>query len=153
MLSGDIDNKADKVGPTIGDCDMKTFLGSCHCGAIRFEADIDLAQGTVKCNCSICTKMRFWPAIVSSASFRLLAGQGDLATYRFGTQANGHPFCRHCGVHAFGTGSSPRWGNFYAVSLACLDNVTADELANAPITYLDGRHDNWHTPPRETRHL
>lgn len=132
---------------------MKTYHGSCHCGAVRFEADIDLRQGTIRCNCSICTKYRFWPAIVQPASFRLLAGQDELTRYQFHTMTDHHLFCRHCGVNAFGTGRSPRWGDFYSVNVSCLDDASAEELVNAPITYLDGRNDNWHTPPAEFRHL
>lgn len=132
---------------------MKTYRGSCHCGVVRFEADVDLSQGTLRCNCSICVKIRFWPAIVKPESFRLLTGDADLTTYLFNTKTDQHLFCRHCGVHPFVIGQSPRWGDFYAVNLTCLDDVSIDELAGAPITYLDGRNDNWHTPPAETRHL
>lgn len=132
---------------------MKTYQGSCHCGAVRFEADIDLSQGTIRCNCSICTKIRFWPAIVRPDAFRLLAGRDELTNYQFNTKTDQHPFCRNCGVHSFGIGNSPRWGEFYAVNVTCLDNASPAELVSAPITYLDGRNDNWHTPPAEVRHL
>lgn len=132
---------------------MKTYRGSCHCGAVRFEADVDLSQGTLRCNCSIGTKIRFWPAIVKPASFRLLAGHADLTKHLFNTKTDQHLFCRHCGVHPFVIGNSPRSGAFYAANVTCLDDVSIDELAGAPITYLDGRNDNWHTPPAETRHL
>lgn len=131
----------------------KTYHGSCHCGAVRFEADIDLSQGTLRCNCSICIKARFWPAVVKPGSFRLLQGEADLVTYQFAAKRDEHFFCRHCGIRSFGTGNSPRWGKFYGVSVTCLDDVSDEELAGAPITYLDGRGDNWESPPLETRHL
>ena len=131
---------------------MKTYHGSCHCGSVRFEADIDLAQGTIKCNCSVCTKMRFWAAVVPPSAFRLLS-DANLAEYRYHTKRDGHYFCRRCGIHTHSTGTSPGMGPFCAVVVSCLDDVSAGELVDAPVRYLDGRNDNWVTPPAETRHL
>jgi hypothetical protein len=129
----------------------KTYSGTCHCGAVRFEADIDLGAGTFKCNCPICTKTRMWGTIVGPANFRLLRGEDSLRDY----QPDGvhHVFCTTCGVRPYGWGEEPAGGTFYAVRLACLDGVDDRELADAPVTYSDGRNDRYDAPPSETRHL
>ena len=54
---------------------LKTYSGGCHCGKLRFEADLNIAAGTVKCNCSGCTKARSWLIFVTADRFRLLAGR------------------------------------------------------------------------------
>jgi hypothetical protein len=133
---------------------MKTYKGSCHCGKVRFEADFDLDAGTGKCNCSICTKRRYWGAHVKPADFRLIADEADLADYQFGSMSAHHRFCKTCGVAPFGHGYIEAIGGaYYSVNLACLDDLDAKDLAAAPVRFMDGRHDNWWQPPAETRHL
>jgi hypothetical protein len=128
----------------------KTYHGSCHCGAVRFEADFDLAAGTVKCNCSICAKGRNWLAAVKGDGFRLVSGEADLSEYQFGSKTILHRFCRQCGLRPF---SHKADGSFYAINLACLDDVDPAELIASPVTWVDGLHDNFKAPPKETRHL
>jgi hypothetical protein len=88
----------------------KASHGSCHCGAVRFDCQLDLAEGTSKCNCSICTKTRFWKATVKAEGFRLLLGEDALPDYRFGGGAIHHLFCSRCGVKSFGSGDMEELG-------------------------------------------
>jgi hypothetical protein len=132
---------------------QKTFRGSCHCGAVRFECDLDLANGTSKCNCSVCRKGRFWKAIVMANAFRLKQGAEALSEYQFGRHIIHHLFCRHCGIKPFGRANvAELGGEFYAVNLACLD-AGDEELASAPVRCEDGRNDDWQSAPGETRYL
>lgn len=41
------------------------YKGSCHCGSVQFEAEVDLKSGANKCNCSLCFKLNM---IMSSGS-------------------------------------------------------------------------------------
>jgi hypothetical protein len=135
----------------------RIYHGSCHCGAVRFEAELDLAAETSRCNCSICAKSRFWKAIVPAAAFHMTQGEDAVSEYRFeGRTGAGirHVFCRRCGVKAFGSGTHEQLGGtFYGVNVACLDDASDRELAEAPVVYQDGRHDNWQAAPAETRYL
>ena len=132
----------------------RTYHGSCHCGAVRFETDLDLSAGTGKCNCSICTKRRNWSAQVKPEDFRLISGADNLSDYQFGTMSGHHRFCKTCGVASFGDGYIEQIGGaYYSISLACLDDLDPTELAEAPVKYADGGNNKWWDTPKETRHL
>jgi hypothetical protein len=132
---------------------LKTYEGSCHCGAVRFEADLDLTQNSYRCNCSICRRNRFWPAIAQPDGFRLLSGEDMLTEYRFNTKKNQHFFCKVCGVRPFGVGNDTPVGKMYGVNIGCLEGVSEEELSRIPVTCVDGLHDQWQRAPRFHSHL
>jgi hypothetical protein len=132
----------------------KLHHGGCHCGAVRFECQLDPTEGTSRCNCSMCAKGRFWKAIARKEDFRILQGESQLSDYQFGSKNIHHLFCRQCGIKPFGRGDMEALGGtFYAVNVACLDGAAPEEMAAGPIQYQDGHHNAWGKAPAETRHL
>lgn len=125
----------------------KRYLGSCHCGAVRFAATFDLATGGSRCNCKICTKLSPFGRVLKPEEFELLAGADDTTAYGNMSVA-GRYFCKHCGTHCYGKGNIPEiGGEFASINLNCLDDV---ELHDLPVIHWDGRHDNWQAGPRPT---
>jgi hypothetical protein len=119
---------------------LRTYKGSCHCGAVRFEADFDLSAGTTRCNCTVCTKSAWWAVHMKPAAFRLLSGRealGDFSRH----EALHARFCKVCGIRTFAHGNIPELGGeFYSVSLNCLDGV---DLSGVRVRYVDGLHNTW----------
>jgi hypothetical protein len=115
--------------------DVNTYQGGCHCGRVRFQAELDLSQ-IIACNCSICSKHGLWLAFTPAAKFTLLSGEGDLVDYQFGKKTIHHRHCGTCGVETFGTGTAPDGTQTVAVNVRCLDDVDLTTLTPAP---FDGK--------------
>lgn len=128
----------------------EAYNGSCHCGKVRFHVRFSEQQGSFKCNCSVCTKTRAWLAPVGSSEFSLLSGSEELTEYQFAARTIRHRFCRCCGVKVFGEGTDVQGRPFVAVSLTTLDDIPAARLAALPISYFDGRNDDYANPPGDT---
>lgn len=125
----------------------KTYQGGCHCGAVRFEVELDLEAGATRCNCTVCTKVASTSTLVKPQhAFRLRQGQESISEYRVGDSKNYRAFCKHCGVHCFGGGDVPELGGaFRSLNVNCLDDVDPGALT---IGYWDGRNNNWHAGMR-----
>jgi hypothetical protein len=127
--------------PTLRKC-----TGGCHCGAVRYEVELDLSAAFGKCNCSMCTKSSFWGAIAKPAAFKLVSGEDALSDYQFGSNSVHHLFCKHCGVRSFGRGNlAALGGEYYSINVCCLDGVDFSTLTTQ---YWDGRNNNWQAGPR-----
>jgi hypothetical protein len=134
---------------------LKTYQGSCHCGRVKFQVSLDLADGTSKCNCTNCWKKRAWTARVKPENFRAIAGEQELSGHKPSAEDGHGGFCKHCGVQLYNWVEVSEWNDtrYVSVSVAALDDLDPAELAGAPVTYCDGRANNWWNPPAETRHL
>ncbi len=110
--------------------------GGCHCGAVRFSAEVPAAVEVLDCNCSICAKTGFRHLIVPHGDFDLSSGSEALTSYRFGTGAADHLFCRVCGVKSF---YQPRsHPDSWSVNLNAVDDASGLTIA---FSSFDGR--NW----------
>ena len=109
--------------------------GGCHCGRVRFRAQVDLDHLS-QCSCSVCTKKGILILSIFPTEFELLRGKDALTVYTFGTGTAQHPFCSHCGMHAFYVPRSQP--DKVTVNARCLDDI--DGPALQPKRFFDGRH-------------
>ena len=114
---------------------MKTYTGGCHCGAVRYEVQMDLDR-VISCNCSLCAKRGHLLAFTPAAQFTLQQGESALTDYQFNKKIVHHLFCSTCGVGSFGRGTSSDGSATIAINARCLDNI---DVAALTITEYDGK--------------
>ena len=122
---------------------MTLMPGACHCGAVRFVAEVDPATAR-RCDCSLC-RMRGAVAVTAPLDgLRILEGRDALTLYTFGTHAARHWFCARCGIYTHHQRRSNP--GEYGVNLACLEGATPF-LPAVPVN--DGvAHPSDGAPPR-----
>lgn len=116
--------------------EIRTHKGSCHCGAVTYEADIAL-DGAIACNCSHCYAKGFQLVFTTPDKFRLLSGEDRLRSYRFNKHIIDHRFCESCGVEAFAYGKGRDGSDAVAVNIRTLSDVEPNTVAATP---FDGRN-------------
>lgn len=118
---------------TVMAAERLTVEGGCHCGSVRFRAELDADAVAHACNCSICRMTGFEGLIVPAARFQLLTDPDALSEYRFNTGTARHLFCRDCGVKAYYVPRSNPDG--FSINRRCLDG---DLPGRFPVEPFDG---------------
>jgi hypothetical protein len=114
---------------------LDKISGGCHCGVIRFTCGMSAKVELLDCNCSMCARSGYLHMIVPHAAFELLSGGDFLSSYRFGSGAAEHLFCRRCGVKSF---YQPRsHPDAWSVNFRCLDEGHG---LSPTIRSFDGKH-------------
>ena len=120
------------------DSEPVALNGSCHCGAVKFTAELPEGLASARrCTCSIC-RMRGAVAVTSTPDrFRITQGEDRLATYRFNTRTAEHHFCSVCGIYTHHKRRSNP--DQLGVNVACLDGVSPFDFAEV-IVFDGSRH-------------
>lgn len=106
----------------------KTYSGSCHCGAVRYDVELDLSKPVITCNCSMCRRMGSMLSFVPAAQFHLRSGEAELTDYQFNKKVIHHLFCSVCGIRSFARGAMPDGTPIVAVNARCLEGVDPTTL-------------------------
>jgi hypothetical protein len=111
------------------------YMGSCHCGRVKFEADGEIASA-MSCNCSMCQRKGTLMWFVPRAAMRLLTPEQDVAVYLFNKHVIKHRFCPNCGISPYSEAKAPSGEDMAAINIRCIEDI---DLAAIPVTHYDGR--------------
>jgi hypothetical protein len=112
---------------------MGRYLGSCHCGAVKFRVDAEIDELTT-CDCSLCIKKNALMAKVHESALTILEGEDRLSLYQWNTRRAQHRFCSVCGIYTFHRKRSAP--DHYGVNVFCLDGFDAKGI---PVRATEGQ--------------
>ena len=104
---------------------MSCYLGSCHCGAVRFRIAYRPDELTT-CDCSLCEMRGAIMAKVPEAALDILAADA-LTLYEWNSRVAKHYFCSRCGIYVFHRKRAAP--DHYGVNARCLEGL---DLASLP---------------------
>jgi|SRR5690349_18629057 len=113
----------------------QSYSGSCHCGKVSYQVELDLTRPVISCNCSICRRAGTLLSFVPASDFKLDSGEDQLELYQFAQKHIDHLFCRSCGIKSFARGTSKDGSKMIAINVRCLADVDIDAL---PVMKYDG---------------
>lgn len=106
--------------------------GSCHCGAVKFEARLpDGLVNPSRCNCSMCRRRGAIVVAVPLGDLKITEGSGHLRLYQFNTRTAKHYFCSLCGIYTHHRRRSNP--NEFGLNVGCLEGVDPFELGEVPV--------------------
>ena len=106
---------------------MRTETGSCHCGAVEFEVDLENGLENVRrCNCSICSRKGAIMAGVPLDRLRVVKGADKLSLYQWNAKIAKHYFCSICGIYTHHQRRSVP--TEYGFNVACIIGIDMTDI-------------------------
>jgi hypothetical protein len=116
---------------------MTKYIGSCHCGGVRFEVETDQPLGPYfRCNCSLCSRKGAVIGAAPRSALSVVSGQDLLSTYTWNTHEAQHYFCKICGIYTHHV----MRGQIHTVGLnmACIEGF--DVFGQGEVAVDDGKN-------------
>jgi len=108
----------------------------CHCGAVRYRAELDLSAAVMECNCTHCQAKGLLLAFITPDKFETPTPDEAQTEYRFNTHEIQHLFCKTCGIQSFARGEAPGGRPMVSINVRSVDGLDVDALELKP---FDGR--------------
>jgi hypothetical protein len=117
---------------------MKKYIGTCHCGKVKFSFNAEEIEKGIRCNCSICKRLGVvMSPRITRENLEVLAGKDLLKVYLHGDKEIKFTFCNNCGIYAFYEPVDVAKFNQCRVNLGCVEEIDTFSLE---IVFFDGKN-------------